>query len=1032
MKLLLAGMFAVLAEAGVGGSPLPDDFWFCADFDSTAELCGNAFLRVLPEDAPAVVCGPAFSRTTPRGFGAARAGFVPGRFGRGYAFLGPTNRCEGIFWCEKRPEALSDFPWENGSFACWYRTPEGIPDDAPGRAFGIGDFRFGLDQCRVFSCASGWATLPKDMREHVWRHFAMTWNAEGLRVYRDGQEIGFKKGAKGADPLSGGKCDFQIGTGGYASPAANLEMDEIAVFRHALSADEVRALAQADRPLREGRPKLLATPVSLPVYPRNSKNAALRMRVSAPARTVGRLAAAIGGRELPARDVTIAAGVSELDIPFDAVRCRPGRYDWTFALTGTDGRVLLDRRGTLTITPRFERDAYKVLSWGGYRDLSAAEMKAFGVNAANLHAQRHYALQRELAENGLNISMRVLNCRKFVPFDFDVKAIRRDLRSEFDHLRGLDAWTMTLMNSEYHGSGVASIGDAVVSPNWRALAERSLGRGLPDANRFGIASAHVDWKAVGRTPPSGVLGDVEPEIDALTWFYRTGHQNYCGDRASRLEIRALSPGNVCWSEPIGETWNLAAHHDEVCDWVYNVQTHATLACVRNQQAWARGAGKPYFPLLSTAYEHDKKFYRENPDLKGKDGKPARIFPCRTADDLAISCWQAVGAVACRDFGFFAIDTWGRGVENVRKCGRDLSKLEGFVAEPEDEPKFAAFLKSRFLPAAELLRDMPTVRAPIAVLQPVEARYMTGWSAYLVHDSFCNALGKAGLPYDVIPDAEIRKETLSSYRYIILPRTPVITRAHYDVLASLPNTTFVVDAFCPPELFPNAIRFDLQWPWRNKAALDALGDWLEKVRSEVRPTLAATSDEDGEFSAQTFHKEHRGARYVLVVNDLRERRESIMTQCMTNDWYRPYGRAQTITTHLPVFPNGATYEFGAPADGGGRAGNAPVIRRDYAAAEARLFCLYPRALAAPRVRIAGERIEIEINDVDGCPAVGRTLVSVELRDGTGALRDESGRYTVEAGRLTVPIYLADEDRAGFSSGTWRCSVRDLATGFANKD
>ena len=129
MRAFLA---CIVASMSACAAELPGDFWFCADFDEPAELCGNAFLRALPE-----------------GDGVKSAGLVKGRFGRGYAFLGPTNRCEGIFWREQRPEAFADFPWKDGSFVCWYRTPESVPTDAPGRAFGVGDFRFGLDQSRI-------------------------------------------------------------------------------------------------------------------------------------------------------------------------------------------------------------------------------------------------------------------------------------------------------------------------------------------------------------------------------------------------------------------------------------------------------------------------------------------------------------------------------------------------------------------------------------------------------------------------------------------------------------------------------------------------------------------------------------------------------------------------------------------------------------------------------------------------------------------------------------------------------------------
>ena len=1006
---------ALLAAASACGRDFaPDDFWFCADFDSTPELCGNAFLRALPE-----------------GDGRTSAGFCEGRFGRGYAFLGPTNRCEGIFWREQRPEALSDFPWKDGSFVCWYRTPEGVSLDAPGRAFGVGDFRFGLDQSRIFSCASGWLQMPSDMRSREWHHIALVWNGEGFRIYRDGAEIAFKKGAKGADPFAGGKFDLQVGTGGYASMAANLEMDEIAVFRHALSADEVSAIASSKTPLRTGRGRLLATPVSLPVYPRNDKNAALRFRVSSPERVVCRVSGDVGGKPFACGEVTIRKGVSDLDIPFDAVRHRPSKYPWRLALTDASGRTVLSRSGSLTIAKRFDRDAYKFLSWGGYRDLSAAEMKELGVNAANLHPERpaHYALQRELAENGLNLSMRVVNWRKYVPCDFDGVAIRRDVRGDLEHLRGLGNWTMSLMNTEMYGTGTTPIWEAAKSPRWRAFAEKSLPHGLPPTNRFSRAPAFVAWKAFGREPPRGVLGDCEPEIEALAWYYRDGHMLYRGNKPAMDEIHLMSPGNDCWAEPIIEAWNIAAHHDEICDWIYNVWSHETLACARGQQAWVRAAGKPYMPLLSMAYEHNKKFFRENPNMMGRDGKAARIFPCRTADDLAISCWQAVGAVPCHDFGFFAIDSWSRGVENVRSVGGDIAKLQGLVAEPEDQPKFAAFFKSAFRPVAELLRDMPNVRAPVAVCQPVEARYMGGWPIMVHSQRICHELGKTGVPYDVIPESEFTREILSRYRFVILPHLQVVTKAHYEVLASLPETTtLVVDSHCPADVLPRAVRLDAKFDWLrwDVTAGGAFRAWFGTVEGGLRGSLAAKSDEDGEFSAQTFHKEYRGARYVLVVNDRRERRDSIMTRCMTNEWYRPYGAPQKISTHLPVFPGGAGYVFNLK-NARGRHFGKDTVKLQYAAAEARLFCLYPAPLAAPKLSLDGESLEIAICDEKGSPAPGRQIVELTVRDESGVVRDESGRYAVECGACRVPLYLADDDKAGFASGKWRYAVRDLTTG-----
>ena len=152
----------------------------------------------------------------------------------------------------------------------------------------------------------------------------------------------------------------------------------------------------------------------------------------------------------------------------------------------------------------------------------------------------------------------------------------------------------------------------------------------------------------------------------------------------------------------------------------------------------------------------------------------------------------------------------------------------------------------------------------------------------------------------------------------------------------------------------------------------------------------------------------------------------MTRCMTNEWYRPYGAPQKISTHLPVFPGGAGYVFNLK-NACGRHFGKDTVKLQYAAAEARLFCLYPAPLAAPKLSFDGESLEIAICDEKGSPAPGRQIVELTVRDESGVVRDESGRYAVECGACRVPLYLADDDKAGFASGKWRYAVRDLTTG-----
>ena len=999
----------------VGAVSVPDDFWFVADFDSTPELCGNAFLRALPE-----------------GDGENKAGYTEGRFGRGYAFLGPTNRCEGMFWRERRPEALSDFPWTNGTFACWYRTPDGVASNAPARAFAVGNFQWGGDRFQTSNDSGGWLDLPTSVktRSTVWHHLAVVWADGGQTAYLDGVEVASRRRNAVVDPYANGDVDFQLGTGGYASPAANLVMDEVAVFRHGLSAAEVLALATAKEPLRAGKSRLMATPVGLAVFYRNEPNAALRMRLVAPEAKTYCLTGTVGGRPLAERKVTVPKGEGAFDVQFDVRNLSLGEHDWSFCLTDDRGQVALARSGRLMVCPSLDRRAFKVLSWGGGRNLKGHYLREIGVTVANVHPEQ-YGIQRDLATNGVHLSGRVINWRTYVPLDLDAKAIRSGVRTEFDHLRNFYGWDMTLMNTEMYCSGTSPIGYAAESSSWRGLAEKSLVQGLPEMDRFTYAPARINWKACGRMPPLGVLGDKEPEMEALVWYYRTGHLLYCGNRLAMEEVKTLSPGNVCWAEPIIEAWNIAEHHDQICDWLYNYRSARTLACVREQEAWVRPTGKPYMPLVSMAYEHDKDSNGiRDKTRKDARGRPIWIYPSTTADDLAIRCWLAIGAVKTHGFGFFAIDTWLQGVETWQNSGGDLGQINGPVATPGDPEKFAAFFKSRFLPAAELLEDMPNARAPFAVLQPVESRYMGDWSVQCQATDFCVLAGEWGVPYDVIPDAEVKSEVLSLYRYVVLPYTTVLGKAHNDVLTSLPKTTtIVVDGHCPPSLLQQAVRLDAKFDWRNwgVTAKPAFSNWLASVQGELNEKRDAWSAQDGEFKSQTFLKDYKGAKYVLVLNDLRRRLDCPQTRVVTNAWYKPHGAPQRITTHLPVFKDGVTYEFAAAP-----IGNDATVTRDYAPAEAKVFCLYPKKLAKPAIALKGEVVEIAVADIDGAPAPGRQIVEVTVTGPDGAARDESGRIVVEDGRGYVPLCLSDSDLRTLRMGGWRIVARDLTTGLSAEE
>ena len=969
-----------------------DDVWFFADFDSPAELNGMAFLRDLPS-----------------GNGETEAGIAKGKFGSGYAFIGPKTRCNGMFWRESRPEALGEFPWKEGSFSCWYKSPEGMADAEASPAFAFGGFKWTGDKFQTYKYSGGWLDLASSHdRKGEWRHFAAVWCDDELAVYRDGEKIASRKKPQREDPFAAGAVPvFEIGTAGYGTCAANLILDEIGIFRRALTTGEIKALSSAMSGLRAGKLSILAAPPGMTIYYRNEENAAIRQRVFSPEECTLRLTGEVGGKPIKSGEVKLPAGVSEFDVSFDASRYMPGKYEWSFNLTDGTGKTALDRKGTLTVCGRMERDGFKVLSWGGNKPISPDFLSMLGVNTVNVHPWQ-LSEQRESACRGMGLSTFVFNWRKYIPLDLDENAIRRGVRDQLEHLRGFHGWTMSLMNSEQFCSGTMPYSEACKSPRWRKMAEDALGFDLPPTSQITNMPARVNFAAAGRDVPRGVLQD-DREIELLTWFYRDGNPLYVGNKASIEEIHSMSPGNVCWAEPIIEAWNIAAHHDMTADWIYNYWTHSNLANLYEQYAQVRPHGKPYMPTLSMASEHEQ-VSSGHPVLKSKSGQPSRIKAAKTADELAIATWQCIGAVPAHDLSFFSIDSWEEGLKNAAIYATNANAIAGMVVEKGDPEKYGQLFKRKLLPAARLLRDMPNVRAPIAFLMPVENRYLGGWPVQLQLSHELRMAAQFGVPFDVIPDDEFNVETLSQYPCLFLSRVRVITPKHLGVLKSLPESVKIVaDAQFDTNLLPRVQHIDADFGWYTKwetTLKPSFLEWYTNRVDELRSRLAAKSDQDGEFSAQTFIKEYKGAKYVVVVNDKRTRLDSIQTRCVTNEWYMPHGAPQRIKTHLPVFDGGATYEFNAKS----QLPNSPTVELDYGPAEGRIFCLYPRPLAAPKLEFKNGMIEIAIEDVDGHSAPGRQIVKLSMRNADGSLRDESGYYSVEDGRVAVQLIFADEEKS----------------------
>lgn len=205
--------------------------WFCADFDQPSELGGFLFEQNM---------------------NAGRA--VEGRFGKGYAFESAKPRAEHEFWRISDRERLADFPWKEGSFACWFKG--GDPGKVLNPFFSYGgfwSFDWALSGAGFNASAvrgAGASFKPVLRGTNVWRHIVATWGEEQLAVYLDGRLLAERANPPRTDMRNVKRAVLRFGTGGEGRPASGLVLDDIAVFSRSLTAEEAKTLAASDVPLR--------------------------------------------------------------------------------------------------------------------------------------------------------------------------------------------------------------------------------------------------------------------------------------------------------------------------------------------------------------------------------------------------------------------------------------------------------------------------------------------------------------------------------------------------------------------------------------------------------------------------------------------------------------------------------------------------------------------------------------------------------------------------------------------------------------
>ncbi|MBO7721981.1 MAG: FAD-dependent oxidoreductase [Kiritimatiellae bacterium] len=943
------------------------------------------------------------------------------------------------------PQRMAGFPYREGAFAFWIKNAPGVPESHPVNAWSFAkawatQWGFGCNTLYTGDPRHACQMKKKVPRCGEWVHVAGVWRRDRLALYLNGELAGERIASDDPKrkvevkliPQQDNAGMFRVGACGEGSGSVDAVMDEFAVFNRALDDAEVRELAEAGRGMLEGTRRMLADNLFFNTFFRNETNAALRLSVWSPAAGEYKLVSTVGGEVQPVRKVALPAGFGRLEVPFDPARFLPGRHRYSFSLSAADGDKVLSRSGELVVRGRLERDAFLYLSWGGWGYIHHDFGDIVGINCYNVGVDGAVEIRR-IINHGAYPNIRYENGQEWFRRDFDWAGIRAKAKKDLAFAAGQHAWVSTLLNSEIYGSGVAQ--RAKNNPKYLAVARSELG--VEPEFTYGTAPSEVDWRKLGKAPSRGVIGhDYSATLETLNWVMLKGMPLYRSNRETAAAIREIQPGNLVWSEPL--SGGLA---DTVCmgaDWLYQYSTATTLLELLSQYSCCRAYGRPYMPTLGGSYWPTQR--GRHPTLKDAAGRPKAVEMAQGADEVAVKTWLSIGAVPAHHLSFFALDAWEYGMSNAVKFAGSPTNDIKHIAEPDAAARYGAAWHRDIAPAAELLRDMPNVRPDVAFLMPIEIEHGAGfwWGHHHYSMSLRGALAGCAPAFDVLGGAEMSTgdlaAKLSGYKYAVLPMARVVyaERAAALAKAAAGGTVIVQDSYAtnhyPNEVWLKNLSYTPgNWGSMKKEFLS----WYTNVVPELTARMPATSTCDG-GRGFTFTKEYKGVRYVVVVNDARDPKPSYLNIFKTNDWYRVVGAPQKITTTIRGVPPGAAvYLFNAR-------GRPNSLTAEYAPAEGRVYCVYPKALKAPSLALEGAvrpgakaTLRVKIADAGGAPAPGRQIVALELADGAGGLRDESGRYAVEDGETAITLRFAANEPPALGERRWRAKVTDLTTGLSSE-
>ncbi len=901
------------------------------------------------------------------------------RFPDGKSYAGPwipggTRREGNRLHMPLRPVA---FNAKAGTMACWVRYP---PLEGGGNRDGRSLVTVGSGwwapvwtlspnyPCYVgdaarekYAAGAGSVISPGGSKygDGAWHHLALTWADESCALYLDGEEIG-RAAYLCKDPTE--LASLVIGATVLDGIHASAYLDEVAVWRRAVTPAEAKELAAMPTPLVAGLPPwLLQRPARL-LYHRGEERATLDLTVVPLTPTANSVAATLSIPALGIAQRVILTPGKEHRIPFQPWLAAPGIY--SLSLRSDDGA--LDATSELEIVPTLPSRDFVILSWS-----AGSDVPGYGFTAA---LSDNWEIESTM-RRGLLASLR-FDVRRWHPLQPE-----RPRESLAAAQRAAEAVApfpnvyACLLNTE------VGIPDPSGNPWFLTHLKRQTGLAeIPAGLRF------EPLRIVNQATNPPVIPESDPSLRFARWYRGEGKgwPELNAQVAKGMRAAGLTDTLFYTDQP--ETTADLKGLESVDVWDYPHASAGLPATFNRVCNLAELAGKKVSLTPGTIFWDPWPF-----KIEGK-------IVCLSPDMMRQYLWIAVA---------HPLDHLGAyGMGELR---------DGF--EPADTKQALRETLGAVYPIGLLTGGLPQGARSVAYLRSDGLLWQGAGDNQFIDFWFTRAatraLAEARVRYDVIGDEHLRAGWLARYKAVVIPGTLRIPGDAYRCLTDFAKAggTVVVDKYCRAE-FPGAVVLDYANRGKQAEAVKALQAWAREFEATHPEPLRLRAGDD----AWLLDKVDGAARFVFVVNDRMEpgrlgREKNLKAAIITSGEQIPLrdkGQPQTVELTFPPLERMTVYDVRSHA---ALAPEENRLKIDLAPGDAAVLAVLPEPIGGIEAELpanldaGGEaELRVTVRTVAGGLIAHRDVLELAATDARGVPLDLPRYHRVDRGRASIPIRL----------------------------